>query len=89
MSTNENLTHNHDPDRTLANTAYTGGQLLPKASEFKNVLKRRKSRQSTRMPTNVDFDFMGGDVAKMKHLVREGKCDQVQLNFQLNLRRHA
>lgn len=55
--------------------------MIPKESEFKSVLKRRKSRMSTRVKTNVDFDFMAGDAAKMKHLVREGKCDTVQLNF--------
>lgn len=71
------MTLNYDLDKKLKETEYKGGQLLPEKSEFKNVLKRRKSRQSTRMPTNVDFDFMGGDAAKMQHLVHDAHCDKI------------
>jgi hypothetical protein len=38
------MTLNYDLDKKLKETEYKGGQLLPEKSEFKNVLKRRKSR---------------------------------------------
>ena len=86
MNSNPNVKKTFDPDQTLAGTSYTGGQLLPKTSEFKQVLKRRKSRQSTRMPTQVDFEYVGNTTAQMHHLIGKGNKDQ--LNFELNLRRY-
>lgn len=49
----------NDLDQKLKSIKYTGGQLLPEKSEFKQVLMRRKSRQSTNMPTMVDFEYKG------------------------------
>lgn len=86
LNSNTNLNDAFDWDAKLEGTAYTGGQLIPAKSEFKQVLKRRKSRQSTRMPTTVDFDYLGGDAGQMSHLI--GKSDRGQLNFDLNLRRY-
>jgi hypothetical protein len=44
LNANENLKATFDLDKSLASTKYTGGQLIPKTSEFKQVLKRRNSR---------------------------------------------
>ena len=59
LNTNDNLRSGaeNDWDTRLKNVKYTGGQLLPSKSEFKHVLKRRKSRQSTNMPTQVDIEY--------------------------------
>ena len=53
LNHNDNLLLNDetDWDQKLKKTQYTGGQLIPTKSEFKQVLKRRKSRQSTDMPS--------------------------------------
>ena len=60
--------------------------MVPSQFEFKNVLKRRRSRQSISNPVNVDFEYVGDSAGAMHHLVKKGNKDQ--LNFQLNLRRH-
>lgn len=86
VNSNPNVKKTFDPDASLQGTSYTGGQLIPKQSEFKQVLKRRKSRQSTRMPTQVDFEYVGNTTATMQHLIGKGNKDQ--LNFELNLRRY-
>lgn len=45
LNSNDNLTlEGKDWDAKLKSTNYTGGQLLPAKSEFKQVLMRRKSR---------------------------------------------
>lgn len=59
---------------------------MPDHSEFKKVLKQRKSRQSTRVPGSVDFEYIGNDAGNMHYLV--GKSNLAQLNFNLNLRRY-
>ena len=86
LNSNDNVNKTFDPDQTLKNTSYTGGQLLPDFSEFKKVLKRRKSRQSTKMPGSVDFEYIGNDAGSMHYLI--GQSNQAQLNFNLNLRRY-
>ncbi len=86
LNSNDNVNNTFDPDQTLKETSYTGGQLLPDFSEFKKVLKRRKSRQSTKMPGSIDFEYIGNDAGSMHYLI--GKSNQAQLNFNLNLRRY-
>ena len=39
-----------------------------RTSLFKEVLKRRKSRQSNFMPGSIDFDY-AGDSSKFHHLI--------------------
>ena len=88
LNSNDNVTQRGmDWDAKLKNTGYTSGQLLPQRSEFKQVLMRRKSRQSTEMPTQVDFEYAGNACAIMeKHL--RANHNQHQLSFELNLRQH-
>lgn len=88
LNSNDNVTSKGmDWDAKLKNTAYTSGQLIPHTSEFKQVLKRRKSRQSTQMPTQIDFEYTGNSCAIMeKHL--RANHDMHQLNFELNLRNY-
>lgn len=68
LNSNDNLKKTYDPEQTLKGS-YTGGQLIPAFSEFRKVLKRRKSRQSTQMPCQVDFEYIGNDAGNMNYLV--------------------
>lgn len=58
-------------------------------SLFREVLKRRKSRQSTYAPGVVDFNY-AGDSAGFAHLITKreevGYPNKVMLNFEMNLR---
>lgn len=84
---NENLNPHSaqvDGDLKLKSVKYTGGQIKPEVSEFKKVLKRRKSRQSTQMPCSVDFEYKGNS-ATLEHYLR-GKHNKTQLDFEFNLR---
>ena len=44
LNSNDNLEATYDPEQSLRDAKYTGGQLLPRRSEFKAVLSQRKSR---------------------------------------------
>jgi hypothetical protein len=74
-----------DWDQKLKSTSYTGGQLIPAQSEFKQVLKRRKSRLSTEVPSVIDFEYQGNVTAAVYEKLI-GKHNRQQLNFELNLR---
>jgi hypothetical protein len=52
---------------------YTGGQIAPTKSEFKQVLKRRKSRQSTDMYSNVDFELVGNSPFMYDFIKKDNK----------------
>ena len=89
LNTNDNIRRDStvaDWDVKLRTTDYTGGQILPEKSELKHVLKRRKSRQSTRVPTVVDFEYVGNSAGSLNHHVQTH--DKHQLDFELNLRQY-
>ena len=86
LECNENLNPQSpfvDGDLKLKAAKYTGGQIKPEVSEFKKVLKRRKSRQSTSMPTAVDFEYKGNSGTLEQYVRRHNKT---QLDFEFNLR---
>ena len=68
-SVNDNF-NAKDPDVTLKNETYTGGQLKAETSEFKRVLKRRKSRQSVNAPNVLSVDFVGNSGA-FSHMINK------------------
>lgn len=70
----------------MQKTKYTGGQLIPAKSEFKQVLKRRKSRQSTDMPSQIDFEYQGNSAGNLNTIVQNHNLHQI--NFELNLRQY-
>ena len=88
LNQNDNLLLNDetDWDQKLKKTHYTGGQLIPTKSEFKQVLKRRKSRQSTDMPSQVDFEYQGNSAGHLNTIVQNHNLHQI--NFELNLRQY-
>ena len=47
----------------------TLGLSNPDNSEYKRVMERRKSRQSTFAPCTIDVDYVG-DSAKYEHIIR-------------------
>lgn len=59
---------------------------MPTKSELKHVLKRRRSRQSTRMPTQVDFEYVGNTAGLLNQHVQTH--NKHQLDFELNLRQY-
>ena len=76
LNANDNVRADlNDWDQKLKNIKYTGGQLIPTESELKKVLKRRKSRQSTDMPTQVDFEYVGNSSGALNTLVRSHNRD--------------
>lgn len=88
LNSNDNVSSKGmDWDAKLKNTGYTSGQLLPERSEFKKVLMRRKSRQSTQMPSQVDFEYTGNACATMEKALKANHNKQ-QLSFELNLRQY-
>lgn len=56
-------------------------------SEFKGVIKRRKSRLSVASPTNVDFDHVG-DTSKFEHIIRNKSLHKDVIQFNMNLRKY-
>ena len=53
-------------------------------------MARRKSRQSTHAPVNIDFDYCG-DSGQFSHLIKKregivGNTTTDQLNFEMKLR---
>lgn len=68
MTSNSNIATSYDADARLQAINYTGGLTLPESSEFKRVLKKRKSRLSTLAPSVLDLDCKGAESNAMKHL---------------------
>ena len=60
---------------------------MPKKSEFKRVLQRRKSRQSVLSPVAIDFEFCG-NTAPMEHIIKQKNVRKEALTFDLNLRNY-
>ena len=61
-------------------------------SEFTRVMGRRRSRQSTRAPVVIDFNY-AGDTAQVQHLLEkrpdgQGFASRAQLDYEMNLRNY-
>ena len=59
-------------------------------SQFTKVIKRRKSRHSTRNFSNVDFEYIG-NTGNFEHLIKPrpaGPANYSQLDFELGLRNY-
>lgn len=69
---------------------YTSRHEAQGPSEYRRVMQRRKSRQSTFAPVAVDFDY-AGDCGKFDHIFKarnstNGSPNASQLNFEMKLR---
>lgn len=82
LNTNSNVLSGSEK---LTSPTYTAGQMFPEKSEFKQVLKRRKSRLSTEMHNTVDFE-MRGHAPFMNDFIK--KDNKYQLSYELNLRNY-
>jgi len=60
---------NDDAEIDMRSRTYTGGLLLPETSEFKNVLKKHKSRLSTLAPNVLDLDCGAANASYLNHLI--------------------
>lgn len=61
-------------------------------NEYKRVMQRRKSRQSTYAPCTIDIDY-AGDSAKFEHMINNqdffsGQPNKQLLNFGMKLRNY-
>ena len=62
----------HQLGGSTTNRTTNGDQVITKEggdSEYKRVMERRKSRQSTRAPTTVDIDYAGNS-ARFEHIIK-------------------